>query len=377
MRSHHRPFLFICLAGALALLLAGCGQGGSTAPLRTVAPPPGTSSEFVFVTNSVDATVSAFQLETTTGVLTALQSSPFAVTTGASPRAAAVALGKFLYIANQNTNTVTAFAISTTTGALTLVNTYTTGTGPRSLIADPLGKFLYVANFSSANISAFSINASTGELTPIAGSPFGAGGTFYAITVDSAGKFIYVTDNGFLRVYGFAINSTTGALSPVPGAFFAAGSDPLGLAVHPSGKFLYVTDVPGTAGNLLVYTIDVNGALAPITGSPFAVGSEPFAVAIEPTGKFAYVTLNGGPTIAQLSLDPNTGAPTPIGSPAPAINPTEIAIDHSGKFVYVSNPNLNNVSGYLIGTTGTLTPLPFSPYVTGKGPTGIAIAMTQ
>ena len=208
-------YVYSVLLVLMSCLLVSCGESSGVS--GTITTPTPTANEFVYVTDSVSGAISGLQVNTANGVLGTLQ--PFVGNASSAPRAVTTALGKYLYVANQNANTVSAYAISASTGALTAIASYATGVGPRSLVADATGKFLYVANFADASISAFSINATTGVLTPISGSPFGAGGTFYAIATDLAGKFVYVTDNGFLRVYGFAINSTTGALTPVPGGF--------------------------------------------------------------------------------------------------------------------------------------------------------------
>jgi 6-phosphogluconolactonase len=61
-------------------------------------------------------------------------------------------------------------------------------------------------------------------------------------------------------------------------------------------------------------------------------------------------------------------------SPFPAQNPLGVGIDFSGKFLYVSNPNLNSVGAYTIdGTTGALTAIG-SPTAAGTGPIGIAVS---
>jgi 6-phosphogluconolactonase len=286
-----------CVVSLLIMLVAhlvACGSVGRMVPTTPIAPAP--PPEFLYVTNYASNNLSAFSIDTATGVLTPVVGSPF--TAGTGPNAAAVASGKFLYVGNSTSNNVSGYTIDQSSGALTSVpgSPFAAGTGPQAIAVDSSAKFVYVTNFWSANISAYSINATTGALSPVPGSQFGSGGTFYGITADPAGKFVYVSDNGFLRISAFAIDATSGVLTAVPGGPFPAGSNPLGLVVHPSGKFLYVTDVPPASnGNVLACSIDgTTGALAPLTGSPFAVGPQPLAVSIEPQGKFAYVSLIGG-----------------------------------------------------------------------------------
>ncbi len=54
-------------------------------------------------------------------------------------------------------------------------------------------------------------------------------------------------------------------------------------------KFVYVIGV--FANYVSGYTFDsTSGALAPIPGSPFATGSHPYFLAVDPSGRFVYVT---------------------------------------------------------------------------------------
>jgi 6-phosphogluconolactonase len=56
--------------------------------------------------------------------------------------------------------------------------------------------------------------------------------------------------------------------------------------------------------------------LTPITGSPFTANNAPFRVAIDPSGKFLYVTNNVGGDISVSTINASTGLLSPIaGSP--------------------------------------------------------------
>ena len=66
-----------------------------------------------------------------------------------------------------------------------------------------------------------------------------------------------------------------------------SASSPLivfGFLAKPAGpEFVYVTNL--NSGNVSGYTIDpTTGALTPISGSPFAAGQSPQSVAVDPTG---------------------------------------------------------------------------------------------
>lgn len=78
-------------------------------------------------------------------------------------------------------------------------------------------------------------------------------------------------------------------------------------------------------------------------------------------------------------IDASTGALSPVpGSPfATDTLSVEVAVDPSGKFVYVANgdPPANNISAFAIDpSTGALTPVPGSPFAVGPNPQSIVVS---
>ena len=225
--------------------------------------------------------------------------------------------------------------------------------------------FAYVANGGNGegNVSAYAIDPNTGALTEITGSPFAAGGTSFSVAVDPTGTYAYVANWGSNNVSAYAINFSTGALTEITGSPFTAGTNPISVAVDPTSKFAYVVNY--TDGTVSAYTINSStGALTEITGSPFAAGGAgalSFSVAVDPTGKFAYVA-NGGfmdaGTVSAYTINSSTGALTEItGSPlAAGDEPRSVAVDPTGKFVYVANEISSDIYAYAINSsTGALT----------------------
>jgi 6-phosphogluconolactonase (cycloisomerase 2 family) len=87
------------------------------------------------------------------------------------------------------------------------------------------------------------------------------------------------------------------------------------------------------------------------------------------------VSCPGFGSIAQLAIDPATGAltPLPMFSISTNAGPRGIAVDASGMFVYSALQSLNRTSGSAIGATGELKAIANSP-ATGMDPLGVAIA---
>jgi len=118
----------------------------------------------------------------------------------------------------------------------------------------------------------------------------------------------------------YSIDAASGALTPVPGSPFSVGGAPDSVAVDTSGKFLIVSVLPPgqAAGNCLaVLSIDPGtGALTPVPGSPFGPLQWCGFVAADPSGPYVYAG-NSGLTaqaaVFVLSIDQATGALTSIG----------------------------------------------------------------
>jgi 6-phosphogluconolactonase (cycloisomerase 2 family) len=267
-----------------------------------------------------------------------------------------------------------------------------------SLFAAPLrAQFAYVANSGDNSVSEYTID-SNGALTPIPGSPFQLGVselTPFSVAVDPSVKFVYVANLSSGNVSGFKIEST-GALTEITGppaspfSVSPLGSGPISVAVDPSGKFAYVAN--NFSNNVSGFTIDsTTGALTAIIGppaSPFTVpgrgGPQPRSMAVDPSGKFVYVAIQNKNNVSGFTIAPGTGALTAFtGSPpTTGLFPHSVAVDPSGKFAYVANQSggaIGTVSGYTIdSTTGALTEItgpPASPFTAGTGPESVAVAL--
>ncbi len=272
----------------------------------------------------------AYHIDATTGDLTPVPGSPFAK--GIVPVSVAVnPAGTFAYVANpgdgRSNGSLSAYNINATTGALTPVpgSPFATGNIPVSVTVNPAGTFAYVANEnhgSNGSISAYRIDAATGALTPVPGSPFATGILPVSVTVNPAGTFAYVANQGDFSINGsisaYRIDAATGALKPVPGSPFAKEIIPVSVTVNPAGTFAYVAN--RSNGSISAFRINATtGALKSLPGRTFAKGFTPVSVAINPAGTFVYVEgIDDAEfsTIMVYRINADTGALTQIpGSP--------------------------------------------------------------
>lgn len=359
------------------LTFSGCGGGGSN-PM----PPPASSSDFVFESNNNQ--ISIFQVDSAGTVI----GTPAPATGPASGGGLALTSTNFLYAADSVNNAVEGFSVNATTGALTTVAgspfTVLSGQqGAQGMSVDPSGKFLFVPQHNTDQVAAFTIN-SAGQLTAVPGSPFATitGGFPVQSIVDPSGKYLYVSNglDPLGRISAYTI-STNGMLAAIPGSPFTTlvNGGPNGLAIHPNGNFLYIamTGSSTTAGTQVVGQVinPSSGALSPIPGSPFTAGNQPSGVAIDPAGKFLFVTNTMDNTVSAFTIDSSSGALTPVtGSPfmtGPMSNPFMMAINPAGTLLFVVNANSTSISAFGIGPTGALTTL--APLNGGAGASGIAI----
>jgi len=370
----------------------GTAQGTvATAAVTTVAVVCANIGRFVYVANLGDYSISAYTIDAATGALKAVAGSPYAGSIKAS-YVAAEPTGRFLYALDNGNGSlgiaapaIDVFSIDGTTGGLTPVtgSPFATDAGGFAMAIHPSGRFAYTANINSMSVSAYALDGTTGAVAPVAGSPFAGGAFAESIAIDASGGFAYTANNAG-DVSAYTIDAASGALTAVAGSPFKAGSGPSSVSLTPSGKFAYVAN--NVSNDVSAFMIDAtSGALAPLVGGPYAAGLNPIGSAVDPSGTFLFVAnANGGGTpgannVSAYVIDANSGALTPVpGSPYTTDTlSVAVAVDPSGKFLYVTNgdPPANSISAFAIdANTGALTPVPGSPFAAGANPQSIAVS---
>src|SRR5437763_9891801 len=300
---------------------------------------------------------------------------------------------EFLYATSANH--ILALSINPSTGAS---GTPLSMAGPNQssgMVASNTLGHLYVSDFVNDAVDGFTINSSTGGLTAIAGSPFSLGGTPPGAgglsSFVSAGSYLYVTDLNAGAVAGFAYNSANGTLTSVPGSPFPAGSTPVqAVQAGSQGKFLYVSNNNDSAGGISAYNIDFNtGALTPIPGSPFPTGSAgsfPGPSAMVVNNNFLYIALAGSANpnneVLAFAIDQTTGILTPLAS-SPFVTGSDplymalVPVTSVGfqAFLFTANVQDGTISAFTADdNTGILTPVNGSPYASGTSIGGVTVA---
>lgn len=176
------------------------------------------TGQFLYVTNSVEGTVSAFRIDPTGGSLTSVGP---AIAAGSGPWDAAVdETGRFLYVANRGSDDISAYAIDAGSGALTLIpatdgeDTTAVGLDPSGLEVHPGSRLLYVVNEGDDTVTRVLINLSSSDAT-IDGTLFfptptsvDDGPRSLAFSGDGTVLGVSYSGDGLLRTY--SVDVTTG-----------------------------------------------------------------------------------------------------------------------------------------------------------------------
>lgn len=379
------------VTGLLSPIASSSDLTTGTGPVAAVIDPLG---ERAYVINTGSNDISVLSISATSGVLTSASTTRSQrgpqelalVTRGA----AATAKAKFAYILNQATATVSSYDVNATSGVLTTNGAQSLTSGldtPRALAVDPFARFVYVAHASNV-ISAYRINGSTGSLPSIDTVTTGAAPSVTisvdptAITVEPSGRYAYAAGSATAGATGWqvvvlAIDQTSGALTEVPASGIDTGTLPVSIVSDPTGRFLYV--VNSTSDTVSMFTIATATGLLTSIGTALSVNADPRSVAVDGSGRFAYVVSAGTNRVQGFAIDAATGGLTSVMAPlATGTNPQAVATDPTGRFVYAANTTANNITPYAIDietaidtSMGELTAGSVSTS-TGSSPTALA-----
>lgn len=294
---------------------------------------------------------------------------------------------------------------------------------------DYVASYVYSVSNRTGQVSGYAVDYQSGILTQISGSPFVTNLDNPVTTIAAPNaKTLYVIGGGFNANVAVMTIGSDGKLyaQATPNI---TGTYPTAAAIDSAGKYLYVaytyqngfSPVSPGPGGITVFPIKADGTLD--TPSNVNVGNSPIAIAVSApvcdytgsaaagsssntacivngsnstsnngvTGTFVYVvdaeTTSAKPTILTFAQNMTNGALTPVagtnsnGGTNAGVAPSAIAIDPTGKYVYVTDKQQNEIFGYEIansasgaaGTDGSLTPLVSSPFATGGYPLGITI----
>jgi 6-phosphogluconolactonase len=236
--------------------------------------------------------IGIYQIDSTTGLLTALTGSPLALYTGKAS-APTILTPTAMLITPDNANVYVSLAslgvqvltlgsggVLSVGNAATFLPPYSTSSSPADygLASDPASKFLFVAEFNTG-LRVLSIGTD-GSLNEVSGSPYPAGTGPAGVILDSTGSYVYVANKGSNSISGFALTAASGRLTPVSGSPFSSGGQlPIAFITDNSKKFLAVINSGsnGSTGNsdvqLFKFDATTDGKLVAV--STATTGTDP------------------------------------------------------------------------------------------------------
>lgn len=267
------------------------------------------------------------------------------------------------------------------------------GSYPYSIAVSPTADRAFITCFNTNTIIGYTVSAATGALTPAASEPYSGGNGGASVAFNPSGEYLYVVNSigysadGGSSLSTYAIGSGT-TLTPVSGSPYNVGYQPNRVAVDPSGKFVYVTQ-SGASDEYNIYAFSVNpsgGTLSALSGSPFSAAGGvlkggPDSIVFHPDGKYFYIgyvlsksQVGVGHVVGAFSINTATGLPSHIEdyelSSDVNQNVRDIAMDPSGKYLFVLNRNVMDSDGTgssiavlaIDSLTGQLSSVPGSPF---------------
>jgi len=236
--------------------------------------------------------IGIYQINTSTGLLTALTGSPLPLYTGKATTATVVTPtgmlitpnNSYVYVSLQSLGVQvltlgTGGALSTGSAA-TFLPPLSTSSSPADygLASDPNSKFLFVAEINTG-LRVFSIGTN-GTLNEISGSPYATGTGPTGVTLDPTGSYVYVANKGSNNISAFTLTAASGKLAVISGSpFSSGGTAPIAMVNDNQKKYLAVINstATGSSGNndLQVFSFDatVDGKLDPV--STATTGTDP------------------------------------------------------------------------------------------------------
>lgn len=148
------------------------------------------------------------------------------------------------------------------------------------------------------------------------------------------------------------------------------------LTVTANGTFNFATPVAYNGSYAVSVGTQPTGQTCTVTNGTGAVSVNVTTVAVNCVAKaYALVASQGSNNVSVYNINATTGALTPVtGSPFVTGTSPYVTVNPAGTLAFVANFVSNDVSVYNINaTTGALTPVTGSPFASGTAPTSVAV----
>jgi 6-phosphogluconolactonase (cycloisomerase 2 family) len=147
------------------------------------------------------------------------------------------------------------------------------------------------------------------------------------IAVHPSGDYLYVAAGGSILCYKTGDDGALNPLAPLVNDSISYEN----IAVHPSGKYLYSVSL--TSIDIYAYGINPDGTLTLISTTTAHPTSNCYGLAIEPSGRRVFITLNASDAVNSYLVAEN-GDLTNVRISSVGSNPGNLVIHPSGKSLY-------------------------------------------
>lgn len=226
--------------------------------------------------NILQAQIDVFQIDTTTGGLTAKSNGTLAIPNAVIlPRMLKISANGAYIFAALGSGGDAVFTFNTSEGIAIGVHSLTVSnkTSDNGLAVDNASAYLYIARSGTGGgVRVFAIG-SGGSLNEIAGSPFASGGQAYSVVLDNGSKYVYAANRANGTIYGYSIGAG-GGLTALAGSPYTSGSLVMSLGTDSSGDYLLAAANGGNP-DLSMYSFDTTTPGKLNLAATTATGTDP------------------------------------------------------------------------------------------------------
>jgi 6-phosphogluconolactonase len=261
--------------------------------------------------------------------------------------------------------TISSYSIDPKTGALKFLNKVDSGGGGAChLVVDQTGKMLFVANYGSGSVASFALHAdgSIGDQTGFdqhSGSSVNPqrqkGPHAHEVVLSPDNRFLFVPDLGTDQIKIYRVDAAKGTFAPNDPAFASvkAGLGPRHFTFGHGAKFAYLVCEMGSS--VVAFSYDAaKGSLTPLQTistlpADFTGEDNSAEIAVDHSGRFLYASNRGNDSITVFSIDPAKGTLTKVQVvPTTGTIPRNFAIDPTGKYLLAANQKSDSIVVFAI-----------------------------
>jgi 6-phosphogluconolactonase len=274
-----------------------------------------------------------------------------------------------MYVATVGGQDVAAFDLDTTTGELTAIDTTDVGISPVYIRVDATNNYLLLASYNANAARSYAINGD-GSIDGAAISSLTPGTNSHSIWLDATNQYAFVPNTNADTISQLVFDEADGTLAPNPAgaSIDVSAAQPIGprhMAFHPTLPVAYAVNEHDDS--VTTFALDpATGLLTEgTTISTLPGGSSPdntcADVHITPDGRFLYASNRGDNSLAMFTVDATDGSLTANGHQPTEPVPREFEVTPDGRYLYAAGQDSDMLASYRIEADGKLTPQTIYP----------------